>query len=84
MEIQSVIADALDENKKVLMYSTDLSAAFDKLRFGIFGDVWKNSMPFKIAHLILDFLSNRSYKVKLGASISLEIDMKIGCVQGSH
>jgi hypothetical protein len=83
LEIESVIEDALDENKKVLMYSTDLSAAFDMLRPGILGNVLKKSMPSKVTCLILDFLSDRSYKVKLGTSLSLEIEMKIGCAQGS-
>lgn len=82
-EAQSIIADALDSNQKVLMYSTDLSAAFDLLRPGILVNRIKKHLPFKITRIIADFLHHRNYRVKLGNSLSSSYDLKMGCAQGS-
>jgi len=70
MEIQSLIADSLDKNEMVLMYSTDLSAAFDMLRPGVLMNTIKGHLPFKICRIIHDFLVGRSFRVKLGSSFS--------------
>ena len=68
LEIQSEIAENLDKGKSTLMYSTDLSAAFDLLCPGILMNTIKNKLPFQICRIIGDFLTGRSYKVKLGDS----------------
>lgn len=72
LEIQSAIAGQLDKGNMVLVYSTDLSAAFDMLRPGFLPDRLNGKLPLKICRIIHDFLSNRSFCVKVGSSLSPE------------
>jgi Reverse transcriptase (RNA-dependent DNA polymerase) len=83
LEVQRVLASELDNRKMVLMYSTDLSAAFDLLRPGILINSIKGKIPYLICRIIADFLSGRNYRVKLGNSVSSMYDLKVGCAQGS-
>ncbi len=83
VEIQSIISEALESKKKVLMYSVDLSAAFDMLRPGLMMRTIFGKLPFAVCRIILDFLTDRSYKVKFGSCLSKEFPLRIGCAQGS-
>jgi hypothetical protein len=81
LEIQHEIATSLDRNLEVSMYSLDLSAAFDLLRPGTFHHN-VNISP-ELMNIIMDFLSNRSFKVKVEGKFSEKHDLAVGCVQGS-
>ena len=48
IELQSEISKHLDAGNKVLVYSTDLTAAFDMLRPGFLLDRVNSVLPFQI------------------------------------
>jgi len=81
--IQSKISGLLDENKKVVVYSLDLSAAFDMLRVDEFFTLFKHDMPKWLMKVIVDFLTKRKCVVEVDGCLSKEKDVPIGCVQGS-
>jgi len=83
LEIQDFISGELDKNKMVGMYSLDLTAAFDLLRPDIFADQWQHKIPPWLLKILMDFLTDRTFKVQLKESKSGSRDLKIGCVQGS-
>jgi len=83
LEIQSIIAKELDNNRKVLVYSTDLTAAFDLLRPGIMLQRLVGVLPYKICKILHEFLIGHSFSVKLGDSLSKNYKMPVGCAQGS-
>jgi len=78
------IATELDAGKNVVLYSTDLSSAFDLLRPGL---LIKNlidlGMPRALIRVMLDFLSNRTSYVQVGNHSSYTKYLQAGCVQGS-
>ncbi len=51
LEVQNFIADALDSGQKCLVYSTDLSAAFDLIRPGIFAKKARPLIGDGMAHI---------------------------------
>ena len=84
IELQNLIARALDEDKEVLLASLDLSAAFDivdtKLlikRLGIIG------LPGDVIDLIKVWLSNRMFYVTVDGNNSIIHELIKGTVQGS-
>jgi hypothetical protein len=84
IELQSLIARALDEDNFVLVASLDLSAAFDIVnvnlllkRLGIIG------LPEDMISLIKVWLKGRSYYVSIDGSNSAIYDLLLGTVQGS-
>jgi len=81
--IQSKISELLEAKKNVLVYSLDLSAAFDMLRVDIFLDMFKGTMDPWLAWTIRDFLTERKCVVEVGGAVSEEKAVPIGCVQGS-
>lgn len=84
VEIQSHIAEQLDANKQCLVYSMDLSAAFDLIRPGIFvNKAMKVISDEGIVWLILEFIKNRKAFVELDGETSSTIEMSVGCPQGS-
>jgi len=83
LTIQSKICELLDANKKVLIYSLDLSAAFDMLRVDVFYNMFSESMEPWLLATIKDFLTNRKCVVEVDGSESNERVVPLGCVQGS-
>jgi len=83
LTLQDFISENVDQGKSVMVYSLDLSAAFDMLRADIFLEkIGKKFAPW-LQNVILDFLSHRKCVVKIEDSISTERDVPCGCVQGS-
>ena len=84
LTVQNIIAKALDKKKKVIVVSTDMSAAFDLLdKEVLLPRMKKLGIPQNLCRIYDDFLSNRRAFVQCGESKSDEIDIPIGCVQGS-
>ena len=84
LELQSLIARALDEDKTVLVSSLDLSSAFDVVnvklllkRMRIIG------LPEDIIELVAVWLKNRVYYVSIDEINSTLFDILLGTVQGS-
>jgi len=84
LTIQNIIAKALDNKKKVIVVSTDMSAAFDLLDKEILlPRMQKLGIPSALCSIYDEFLSNRRAFVQCGESKSEEFDIPVGCVQGS-
>ena len=84
LTIQSLIANALDENKYALMASLDLSAAFDVVntellckRLDIVG------IPADVVSLIRLWLTNRLLYVSINGDNSCLLATNTGTIQGS-
>ena len=84
LELQSIIARALDNDEHVLVASLDLSSAFDVVnielllkRMQIVG------LPEDVIELVRIWLSNRLYYVSIGGENSCMFDLLTGTVQGS-
>jgi len=82
-EIQSGLTDALDKNQLVLLYSTDLSAAFDVLNKNIFYQTLRGDIADDLMSVIMDFLSERRLVVEIEGMQSSPRNIQLGCVQGS-
>ena len=84
LTIQDYISQGLDDNKVVMMYSADLSAAFDMLRpqslISILLDLKLNP---NLISLIQNYLQDRYSYVQINNSFSSMIRVPLGCVQGS-
>jgi len=83
LSLQEVIASRLDEKMNVVVYSLDLSAAFDMLRVDIFYELLKDEIPCWLMSTIVDFLSERKCIVNVEEASSAIRDVPLGCVQGS-
>ena len=84
LELQSIIARALDKDEFVLVASLDLSSAFDMVniplllkRMRIIG------LPHDVIDLVRVWLMNRSYYVSVSGGNSCFFDLLLGTVQGS-
>jgi len=64
LELQDHVATELDKNKIVGTYSIDLSAAFD------FNQMLKEKIPLNIMQVLMDFMSDRSFKVDVQGIMS--------------
>jgi len=80
LEVQHHIAKALDNKKKVLMYTLDMSAAFDLLRKEL---LELGAVPCELSAIIMNFLSDRRAFVKIGQDHSTIRALKYGVPQGS-
>jgi hypothetical protein len=84
LTIQNNIARALDKKKKVVVVSTDMSAAFDLLDKEILlPRMAKLGIPQNLIQIYDDFLSNRKAFVQCNQSSSEDFNVPFGCVQGS-
>ena len=84
LEIQSLIARALDDNNYVLVASLDLSAAFDVVNVDLLLKRLKiMGLPDDIVRLIKIWLTNRSFYVSVNGENSVLLDIISGTVQGS-
>jgi hypothetical protein len=84
LELQSILARALDNDQFDLVASLDLSSAFDMVniplllkRMSIIG------LPHDVIELVRVWLTNRSYYVSVGGGNSCFFDLLLGTVQGS-
>jgi hypothetical protein len=84
LELQDEIAKNLDKNRSCLIYSMDLSAAFDLIRPGIFAKKASQVIEDKgIVNLLLDFITERKAYVEVGEATSIQVSLPVGCPQGS-
>jgi hypothetical protein len=84
VEVQSILANELDANKTCLIYSVDLSAAFDLVRPGVFVKKALKVLKEKgLVWLMLDFITERKAFVEVGNSTSMIFKLDVGCPQGS-
>jgi hypothetical protein len=83
LEIQSFIAKSLDEGRSVVVYSVDLSAAFNLLRSDVFDDIIGPRLSDGLRYSLLDFLSHRTLTVNIKETFSRHQELEVGCVQGS-
>jgi len=80
LEIQSHVATAMDNKMFVLMYSADMSAAFDLLRKE---NLILPQIPNELAAVVQNFLSERKAFVQIGEETSMVFKLPAGVPQGS-
>jgi len=85
LEIQSVLAEKMDQGLKCLIYSVDLSAAFDLIQPNVFIQKILSSgkINHQMANLLYDLLKGRKAYVEAGEHQSATIAFPVGCPQGS-
>jgi len=83
MELKDKIADNLDAGRSCIVYSLDLSAAFDMLRVDTFYDKFNGVIRNGILKILVDFLSDRECFVNVGDANSEKLSIERGCPQGS-
>jgi len=83
MELKDYAASCMDKNRHCIVYSLDLSAAFDMLRPDTFYEIYKGQIPDGILRLLLDFLHKREFFVSVGDAMSNMRLVERGCPQGS-
>ena len=84
LQIQSLIARALDDDNYVLMASLDLSAAFDVVNIDL---LMKRlvilGLPNDVLSLIEIWLKNRLFYVEIDGQVSKFFEINHGTIQGS-
>ena len=84
LQIQSLIARALDDSNYVLMASVDLSAAFDVVNIDLLIERLRIiGLPSDVVDLIECWLKNRSFYVEVNGLNSMFYDINSGTIQGS-
>ena len=84
LQIQSLIARALDDDNYVLMASLDLSAAFDVVNIDLLMKRLRIiGLPGDVLSLIDVWLRNRLFYVEIDGRVSKFFDIKYGTIQGS-
>jgi hypothetical protein len=84
LTVQDYVSSELDKGNIVLMYSADLSAAFDMVRQDILVDICRaKGFPESLCRVFYNFLSNRLGYVEIDGSSSYLKEIPVGCVQGS-
>jgi len=83
VEIKDSLLNSLDNDQVCVMYSLDLSAAFDMLRKDTFVHNMLGEIPNSLLNVISDFLSNRSFYVNVKDANSSLYSLDRGCPQGS-
>jgi len=83
MEINNKVCQELESKKQVMMYTIDLSAAFDMLRIDVFLERFDRKIPDYLLWSLGDFLTGRKFYVERDKVTSLERALELGCVQGS-
>ena len=84
IELQSMIARALDNDEFALIASLDLSAAFDVVNIHLLVKRLKViGLPNDIVKLIKTWLTDRMYYVSIDGENSIIYDLLLGTVQGS-
>ena len=84
LQLQSLIAKALDEDNYVIMASLDLSAAFDVVNTDLLLERLRViGLPIDLVALIETWLTNRQFYVQIGDLNSNFIESNTGTIQGS-
>lgn len=84
VDIQKEISCRLEQGHDCVIYSVDLSAAFDMLRKRTFVSLLHPNITAQgLDRVLYDFLSDRKFIVEVNSSTSTEFNLEIGCVQGS-
>jgi len=84
LSLQNKLAKILGNKKYAVLYSTDLSAAFDMLNPELFKLRTTNmGLPKILINILYDYLKNRTAYVEIGNETSDLFDIILGCVQGS-
>jgi len=84
LTLQDFVCSEMEQNKLVLLYSADLSAAFDLLRASVLvKQMLRLNLSPKLISLVYNFLTNRCAYVDIEGSVSDLVDIHYGCVQGS-
>jgi len=83
LSIQAKMAEIIDQRQHGIIYSVDLSAAFDLLKPDTFINLFKDTLSEGLLFAIADFLSNRKFIVELNGVRSKRVSLDRGCVQGS-
>ncbi len=83
LEIQDALARRMDDNLQCLIYSVDLSAAFDLIRPRIFVKKALEVMDPGLVWLIHDFITGRKAFVDIKGEVSCTFELAVGCPQGS-
>ncbi len=83
VELQDALCNELDKNKICLVYSVDLSAAFDLIRPGLFVKKAAKLIEPGLVHLMKEFIINRRAYVEFNGTTSCTFSMDVGTPQGS-
>jgi Reverse transcriptase (RNA-dependent DNA polymerase) len=83
LTIQSYMSTLQDNKKHGLIYSIDLSAAFDLLKPDKFFDIYKDKLSQGLLYAVMDFLQDRTLRVDIDGFNSDLKKLDRGCVQGS-
>ncbi len=84
LTIQDYVSRGLDENRIILLYSADLSAAFDMLRSeSLVNILLRCGVGSNLVQLIFNFLQGRTSYVQINEAYSSMKSVPLGCVQGS-
>jgi len=84
LTIQAKLAEKLELGKTMLLYSTDLSAAFDMLSPKLLEERLRNlNIPIQLRKILSDYVRNRAAYIDIENSTSDLFDINLGCVQGS-
>lgn len=78
------ISESFNRKKKVCGFFFDIASAFDKVwHNGLIFKMLKMNIPLELVRWISDFLSNRSFMVKVNGSCSAQLPISTGVPQGS-
>jgi hypothetical protein len=83
LTLQSYLSSILESKKQGIIYSVDLSAAFDLLKPVKFYELFQNDLSEGLLYCIMDFLQKRKFHVEVNGNMSEPLDLDRGCVQGS-
>jgi len=83
IDIQTEVCKQLDRNRKCLIYSVDLTAAFDLIRPELFVKKMTGKIQAPILDCLNNFLQNRKAFVELEGHCSSMFSFCAGCPQGS-
>lgn len=83
LEIQSTLASLMDKGEKCVIYSADLSAAFDVIRPDIFHKKAKMCIGEELTDLIYELITDRQGFVEVDGFASTFFKFPAGCPQGS-
>lgn len=83
LQLKDTICEHLDQKRKVIAYSLDLSAAFDMLRPDTFHETMKDKIPIDLLGILDEFLSERKFFVEINGKTSKITHIDRGCPQGS-
>jgi len=83
MEINNKICSDIENKLKSVMYTVDLSAAFDMLRVDIFLERFATKLPNYLLWSLGDFLTERYFYMQREKEVSVTRKLELGCVQGS-